>query len=108
MKKSIIALLVVFMLPFLSNAQNFAKYESMDEVDAIVITSKMFQLLTKIDINADDPETQEYVDLIENLDEIRVFTSKEESVRKQMAADVASFLQKGTLEELMRVTSDGK
>lgn len=107
MKKLIIAT-CAFLLPFISGAQNFAKYENMKEVDAVVITSKMFKLLTKIDLNADDPETQEYIDLIENLQEIRVFTSKEQGVRRQMAADVNSFLKNGSLEELMRVSSDGK
>src|SRR5665811_1105977 len=107
MKKLTILLLFV-MLPFLSNAQSFAKYESMKEVDAMVITSKMFKLLTKIDLNADDPETQEYIDLIENLKEIKVFTSKDPAIRKQMAADVSSFLKNGSMEELMRVTEDGK
>ncbi|HET8753956.1 MAG TPA: DUF4252 domain-containing protein, partial [Salinimicrobium sp.] len=67
-----------------------------------------FKLLTKIDLNAEDPETQEYIDLIENLKEIKVFTSKDASVRKQMAADVSTFLKNGSMQELMRVTEDGK
>ncbi|WP_424494174.1 DUF4252 domain-containing protein [Salinimicrobium sp. GXAS 041] len=107
MKKLIIAT-CAFLLPFLAGAQNFAKYENMKEVDAVVITSKMFKLLTKIDLNADDPETQQYIDLIENLEEIKVFTSKQASVRRQMAADVNSYLKNGSMEELMRVSSDGK
>ena len=107
MKKLTFALLAI-MLPFLSSAQSFEKYETMKEVDAVVITSKMFKLLTKIDLNADDPETQAYIDLIENLQEMRVFSSKEPKIRQQMAADVNSFVKKGTLQELMRVSEDGK
>ena len=107
MKKLTFALLALI-LPFLSNAQSFEKYESMKEVDAVVITSKMFKLLTKIDLNADDPDTQAYIDLIENLQEMRVFSATQESVRKQMAVDVTSYLKKGALEELMRVSEDGK
>ena len=107
MKKLIIGM-VAILLPFLSNAQSFDKYENMKEVDAVVITNKMFKLLTKIDLNADDQETQEYIDLIENLDEIRVFTSKQNDVRQQMAVDVNSYLKNGNLQELMRVSNDGK
>lgn len=107
MKKLTILMLFV-MLPFLSNAQSFAKYENMKEVDAMVITSKMFKLLTKIDLNAEDPKTQDYIDLIENLKEIKVFSSKDAAIRKQMAADVSSFLKNGSMQELMRVTEDGK
>lgn len=107
MKKLTFALLAL-LVPFLSNAQNFEKYENMKEVDAVVITSKMFKLLTKIDLNADDPETQAYIDLIENLQEMRVLSSTQEGVRKQMATDVSSYIKSGNLEELMRVSEDGK
>lgn len=106
MKK--IVMMLALMLPFLSNAQSFDKYESMKEVDAVVVTSKMFKLLTKIDLNANDQETQQYIDLIENLKELRVFSSKATNVRKQMASDVTSFLKNSGLEELMRVSDSGK
>lgn len=106
MKNVILALVALF--PILLSAQNFQKYEDMKEVDAVVITSKMFKLLTKIDLNADDPETQAYIDLIENLQEMRVFSSSQENVRKQMATDVSSYIKTGGLEELMRVSEDGK
>jgi len=107
MKKLTFAILAL-LLPFLSGAQNFDKYENMKDVDAVIITSKMFKLLTKIDLNADDPETQAYIDLIENLQEMRVFSSTQENVRKQMSSDVSAYVKKGGLEELMRVTEDGK
>ena len=107
MKKIIFGLLAL-MLPLLSSAQNFTKYEDMRDVDAVVVTSKMFKLLTKIDLNADDPETQAYIDLIENLQEMRVFSTRQESIRQQMSSDVSSFVKKGGLEELMRVSEDGK
>lgn len=105
MKKLIIATCAL-LLPFISGAQNLDRYDNMKDVDAMVITSKMFKLLTKIDLNADDAETQQYIDLIENLNEIKVYSTKNESIRRQMATDVTSFLRNGSLEELMRV-SDG-
>ncbi|MHA6280786.1 DUF4252 domain-containing protein [Salinimicrobium sp. CAU 1759] len=107
MKKLTLALLALI-VPFLGSAQNFDKYESMKEVDAVVVTSKMFKLLTKIDLNADDPETQAYIDLIENLKEMKVLSTTKDEIRKQMAADVASYIKKGNMEELMRVSEDGK
>lgn len=106
--RTLIISMCAVLLPFISGAQNFDKYESMKEVDAMVVTSKMFKLLTKIDMNADDPETQQYIDLIENLDEIRVFTTKDQNIRRQMAVDVKSYLDSGSMEELMRVSNDGK
>lgn len=106
--KRIIVILIAFVMPLMAGAQNFDKYENMKEVDAVVVTSKMFKLLTKIDLNTDDPETQAYIDLIENLQEMRVLSTTQESVRQQMASDVASFLKTSKMEELMRVSEGGK
>lgn len=106
MKKLIIvALLSVF--SFTGYSQNFEKYDSMKEVDAVVMTSKMFKLLSKVDLNSTDPEAQQYLDLIDNLEEIRIYTSGLTSVRNQMATDVSSYLSKGSLDELMRINEDG-
>lgn len=106
--KKINLIILAILLPFMAGAQNFDKYENMKDVDAIVVTSKMFKLLTKIDLNADDPETQAYIDLIENLQEMRVLSTTQENVRQQMASDVAGFLKNSKMEELMRVSEGGK
>lgn len=106
--KKICILALAVLLPFLSSAQQFDKYEQMKEVDAVVITSKMFKLLTRIDLDSQDPETQEYINLVESLEELKVFSSKSNDVRQQMKADVSTFIANGSLEELMRVSTDGK
>jgi len=107
MKKSIIVLLVG-LISFAGYSQNFAKYENMKEVDAMIMTSKMFKLLAKVDLSSTDPEAQQYIKLIENLKEIRMFTTDQSAIRAQMAADVNTYLSKGSLEQLMRVNEDGK
>lgn len=106
--KKLSLVIMACLFSFLANAQNFQDYEDMKDVDAVVVTSKMFKLLTKIDLNTDDPEAQAYIDLIENLQEMRVFSTTNQEVRKQMAADVKRFLKEDSLQELMRVSEDGK
>jgi hypothetical protein len=107
MKKSIIVILVC-LVSFAGYSQNFAKYENMKEVDAMIMTSKMFKLLAKVDLSSTDPEAQQYIKLIENLKEIRMYTTNQSAIRAQMAADVSTYLSKGSLEQLMRVNEDGK
>ena len=107
MKKSIIVILVCF-VSCAGYSQNFEKYENMKEVDAMIMTSKMFKLLARVDLSSTDPEAQQYIKLIENLKEIRMFTTNQQSIRNQMAADVSSYLSRGSLEQLMRVNEDGK
>lgn len=107
MNRLVITLLLA-LAPFLTQSQNFEKYEDMKEVDAMVMTSKMFKMLAKVDLSENDPEAQEYMKLIENLDRIQIYKSSDSKVMNQMAADVKSYLQKGSLDELMRVNDDGQ
>lgn len=107
MKKLIIALAIGF-IPFLSIGQSFDKYENMKDVDAMIMTSKMFKMLAKVDLSDSDPEARQYIELIENLSEIKMFTSSNTKIISQMSADVKEYLKKGTLDELMRVNEGEK
>ncbi|MCB7479929.1 DUF4252 domain-containing protein [Christiangramia sediminis] len=107
MNRLIITLLLA-LAPMFSQSQSFEKYEDMKDVDAMVMTSKMFKMLAKVDLSENDPEAREYMKLIENLDRIQIYKSSNANVMSQMATDVKSYLQKGSLEELMRVNDDGK
>ena len=107
MNRLVITLLLA-LAPFITQSQNFEKYEDMKEVDAMVMTSKMFKMLAKVDLSENDPEAQEYMKLIENLDRIQIYKSSNSKVMTEMAADVKSYLQKGSLDELMRVNDDGQ
>ena len=107
MNKVVITLLLA-MAPMFSQSQNFEKYEDMKDVDAMVMTSKMFKMLAKVDLSENDPEAREYMKLIENLDRIQIYKSSNANIMSQMATDVKSYLQKGSLEELMRVNDNGQ
>jgi len=107
MNRLVITLLLAMVTMF-SQAQNFEKYEDMKEVDAMVMTSKMFKMLAKVDLSENDPEAREYMNLIENLDRIQIYKSSNANIMSQMATDVKSYLQKGSLEELMRVNDNGQ
>ncbi|MGY5849698.1 DUF4252 domain-containing protein [Salegentibacter sp. F14] len=106
--RKITILFIIGMLPLLNHGQSFKKYEDMKEVDEMIMTSKMFKMLAKVDFSEDDKEAQQYIRLIENLDEIRMFTSSDSKVRSEMARDVDAYLKGGNLEQLMRVKEDGK
>jgi hypothetical protein len=107
MNKLVITLCLV-LAPMFSQAQNFEKYEDMKDVDAMVMTSKMFKMLAKVDLSENDPEARAYMKLIENLDRIQIYKSSNAQIMSQMATDVKSYLQKGSLEELMRVNDNGQ
>ena len=107
--KKLAIILVTAVLPYISNAQSdFDKYENMDGVSSVVVTSKMFKLLSKLNIETNDKEVQEYMNLVENIKNIKVFATEKAEVGEKMKADVARYLKSSSLEELMRVNSEGK
>ena len=107
--KKLIVILVIALVPYFAVAQSaFDKYENMKDVSSVVITSKMFKLLSKIDVEADDAEVQEFMDMVEKIKNIKVFATSNLEVGKKMKMDVDKYLSGSSLDELMRVNSDGK
>lgn len=107
--KKIAIILAFAVLPYVSMAQgNFDKYENMKDVSSVVVTSKMFKLLSKLELESNDADVKEYMNLVENIKNIKVFATENEGVGQKMKADVASYLKSSSMEELMRVNSEGK
>ncbi|RZS93502.1 DUF4252 domain-containing protein [Aquimarina brevivitae] len=107
--KKLVIIFMMALVPYLSVAQGaFDKYENMKDVSSVVITSKMFKLLSKIDVESKDAEVQEYMNLVEKINNIKVFATSSADVGKKMKSDVDKYLNSSSLEELMRVNSDGK
>lgn len=107
--KKIAILIAIFLAPILATAQNaFDSFENDKDVSSVVVTKNMFKLLSKIDLDSDDPEVQEYKSLVDNLENIKVFTTENPAVASKMNTAVASYLSKSKgLSELMRVKDDG-
>lgn len=109
MKK--LAILVAFMItPMLVSAQGmFDSYEDENDVTSVVVTKNMFKLLSKIEIESDDAEVRAYMEMVNNLDNIKVFITENKSIGARMKADVQKYVSSSKgLEELMRVKDDGK
>jgi len=105
MKLNKIIIVVAFVIsPFINYAQSlFDKFEDMEGVSTVVVSQKAFELMTKIGVESDD----EYLNLIKNLNSLKVFATENDDIAKQMASDVSKYLKTAKLEELMRVNKDG-
>lgn len=107
MKKIIILLLAV--LPTFAFAQtSFDKFEDKDGVSSVIVSKKMFELMSKVKVDAKDKEMQQYLSLLKKLDNLKVFTTNSSKVSSDMKSSVSSYLKSNPLEELMRANSDGK
>ena len=107
--KNLAILILLVALPFTGLAQNsFDKFEDRKGVASIVMNQKMFKLLSRIDLNSSDPEMQSYVDMVNNLENIKMFTTADEAVAAEMDTEMNSYLSSAKLEELLRAKDDDK
>ncbi|WP_452220440.1 DUF4252 domain-containing protein [Lacinutrix salivirga] len=107
MKKQIILMVMAIMLmPLTAMAQDvFEKYSENNNVTYFSAKPKMFQLLAKMDINTDDPEAQEYLDMVNSITSFKTLATGD----KAIALDIMNYVKKRTssLEELMEVRDNG-
>lgn len=100
----IILTVVLVMSAWLANAQSqFDKFEDIEGVTSVIVTQKAFSLMSKIGSESDD----EYLNLIKNIESLKVYATESQEVANQMEAAAKSYLKTANLEELMRVKDEG-
>lgn len=108
MKKFIITVVAVLVAsPFFAQAA-FDKFDGQDDVTSIIVNKKMFDLMSKVKVDASDRETQQYMDLIKKLDNLKVFTTTSTRAAADMKLTADKYMKTAGLEELMRVNEGGK
>lgn len=102
--KKLILLIALSIVPFLSFGQSiFDKYEGNENVTFVSMQPKMFQMLAQMSISTDDPEAQEFFDLVKNITSFKVITTENDAISKDIDEWVGKHLKSSSLEELMRV-----
>ena len=86
----------------------FDKFDGQVGVTSIIVNKKMFDLMSKVKMDASDKETQQYLSLIKKLDDLKVFTTKSARLEGEMKAVAEKYIKTANLEELMRVNEDGR
>lgn len=110
MSKKIVFIISLFvLLPIFSQAQSlFDKYDGQDNVTSIIVNKKMFDLMSKVKMEATDKEAQKYLSLIKKLDNLKVFMTSSAKTTADMKANVEKYQKSSNLDELMRVNDGGK
>ncbi len=86
----------------------FDKFDGQDDVTSIIVNKKMFDLMSKVKMDASDKEAQQYLNLIKKLDNLKVFTTKSTIVENEMRAASEKYSKTNGLEELMSVNQEGR
>lgn len=108
MKNNIIVFVMALMLvPLTGMAQKniFDKYSDSQDVTYVSIKPKMFQMIAKMGINVDDPETKAFMDMVHSITSFRTIVTD----KKEVSADIAKWVtsRSNGLEELMEVKDEG-
>lgn len=100
--------MALILMPVLASAQSvFDKYEDVKGVTSVVVNQKMFSMIASMGISTNDPESQEYMDMIKKITGMRVFTTGDAKVSADMLATVDGYLKSSSLQELMKI-KDGE
>jgi Domain of unknown function (DUF4252) len=108
MRKIIITVVMALVSNTFFAQAAFDKFDGQEEVTSIIVNKKMFELMSKVKMDASDKETQQYMNLIRKLDNLKVFTTTSARVTSEMKVASDNYIKVGGLEELMRVNDSGK
>ena len=86
----------------------FDKFDGQEDVTSIIVNKKMFELMSKVKVDATDKSAQPYLNLIKKLDNLKVFTSGSTRVSSEMKVTAEKHMKSAGLEELMRINDGGK
>ena len=104
--KLVVFVMAIMLFPLTSMGQNiFEKYSDNPDVTYVSIKPKMFQMLAKMDIDTDDPETKAYVEMVKSITSFKTIVTDNKAISNDIAGWVKS--RSGSLEELMEVKDDG-
>lgn len=103
----IVFIMAIMLLPLTGMAQKniFDKYSDNADVTYVNIKPKMFQMISKIGVNVDDPEAKAYMDMVKSITSFKTIVTDNKTISTDISKWVKSRL--GGLEELMEVKDDG-
>ena len=108
MNKFLITIVAVLVSNAFFGQNAFDKFDGQDDVTSIVVNKKMFELMSKVKMDASDKQAQQYLNLIKKLDNLKVFVTTNSTWASEMKATAGKYLKTASLEELMQVNDKGK
>ena len=102
--KNLSLVLIGFMLSLTVKGQSiFERFADYDDVSLVSISPKMFKMLGQLSVSLDDPEAQEYIDMVSSIENFKVLISGNDEVTAAMSKWAAKQLSSKDLEELMTI-----
>ncbi|MFY0630951.1 MAG: DUF4252 domain-containing protein [Flavobacteriaceae bacterium] len=110
--KKVILLIALVVAPIVSYGQSmFDTLEDMDGVSSVVVSKDAFEILSKFKVNldgdkGDNNQILEVFNLIDDLNELKVFSADQANVATKMESMVKKAVKTQKLTELMRMKQE--
>ena len=102
--KKLSLVLIGLMLSLTVKGQSiFERFADYKDVSLVSISPKMFKMLGQLSVSLDDPEAQEYIDMVSSIENFKVLISGNDEVTAAMSKWAAEQLSSKDLEELMTI-----
>ena len=103
MKKNLL-LITTFIISFWVSGQNiFERYADNDKVTLVSISPKMFKILGQMSLSLDDPEAQEYMEMVTSINNFKVLVSSSQEISNDMLKWFNNQVTKENLDKLMSI-----
>ena len=84
----------------------FDNYQTNDRVTYVSISPQMFSMLAKLNINVEDPEAQEFIELVTQIKTFKLLRTDDPSISPTFSDWTKTYVNKNKLVELMQVRED--
>lgn len=108
MIRFIITLVLALVSQVLFSQNVFEKFENNDEVTTVIVSKKMFEMMGRVKVDSKDPQTQQFLNLVKKLENLKVYTTSNLKVGAELKLAAEKYLKSANLEELMRINDSGK
>ena len=103
MKKTLILILLIITSFWLSGQSIFERYANNDDVTLVSISPNMFKMLGQMSLSLDDPEAQEYLEMVTSIKNFKVLVSSDQGISNEMLNWVNQQVLKQDLDELVSI-----
>ncbi|MDG2062277.1 MAG: DUF4252 domain-containing protein [Flavobacteriaceae bacterium] len=103
MKKTLILILLIITSSWLSGQSIFERYANNDDVTLVSISPNMFKMLGQMSLSLDDPEAQEYLEMVTSIKKFKVLVSSDQGISNEMLNWVNQQILKQDLDELVSI-----
>src|SRR5215217_1989948 len=99
MKKVILTFLVALASSSFYGQTVFDQFDGKEEIVSVIVNKKMFELMSKVKVDPSDKQTQQYLKLIQNLENLKVFSTINSTAAKNMRDVADGYIKSADLEE---------